>query len=320
MGPLGFLLQKILTNEGNPRKREVAVIDGETYPLEIALSILQIIHESLTNLSPKRKKAADYFLLLQTLMKMFEKSVEHYNRKKYSMSALDFDDLQIKTMHLLRENETVRGALTSRFKHIMVDEFQDTNFLQYDIFLNLIDSFAGNARLFVVGDPKQSIYRFRNAQVEVSAQTEKEISGLKNGTMVSLLESFRMNADLASFVNEIFSRAMPGDRSLDITGLPLPKQTEYKPLIARRPKGMEPAVEIFLAGGNNNAEPPVDELSAGSPPEFSSSEQQALFVASRIRRMIDGNEAVRDVRLGEETRKIKYGDIAILLRSRSRPQ
>ncbi len=246
------LLQRILNKDGSLRKREVEFVDQNSP--EEALSVLQTVHGSLSELSPNRKRTSGYLLLLNTLLNLYEKSVEDYNRRKFSMSALDFDDLQIKTMHLLRENESVRAGLSSRFRHIMVDEFQDTNFLQYDIFLNLINSFVpttgdpqgiGGARLFVVGDPKQSIYRFRNAQVEVSYQTEKEISTLENGLAISLLESFRMNEDLASFVNEIFRKAMVKDRVLDEAGLLSTIQTEYKPLVALRQKGVEPAVEYL---------------------------------------------------------------------------
>ncbi|HUI31499.1 MAG TPA: UvrD-helicase domain-containing protein [Candidatus Acidoferrales bacterium] len=325
LNPLTVLLRKILTKEGNPRKREATIVDGPTYSSDVAILILKVAQESLSQFSLDRKTIKDYFQLLQTLLDLFEKSVEHYDRKKFAISALDFDDLQIKTMHLLRENQSVRTTLTSRFKHIMVDEFQDTNFLQYDIFLNLIDNFSGETKLFVVGDPKQSIYRFRNAQVEVSIRAETQISGLKKGAAIPLLESFRMNTELASFVNKIFSsewipsgKAITQDRVLGTIGLPSPFQTEYKPLIAGRPNGAEPAVEIFLARENKKDEMSEDDSNVDSSSEFSTSEQQALFVASRINEMIVRNETVRDVKLNEETRKIKYGDIAILLRSRSR--
>jgi len=316
--PLAILLQRILTGEGFPRKREVAIVDGSTFHWETALSILETVHECVADISPNRKRVSDYLSLLQTLMILFEKSVGHYDWKKYSMSALDFDDLQIKTMQLLRGNENVRATLSSRFKHIMVDEFQDTNFLQYDIFLNLVDGFAGGAKLFVVGDPKQSIYRFRNAQVEVSVQTEQEISGLKNGSAVPLLESFRMNVELAGFVNEVFSEVMSKDRILDVAGLPLSIQAEYRTLIARRPVGIEPAVEIFLARADGYDEASDDDSGVNSASELSQTERQALFLASRIREMVDGNETIKDANLRERTREIRFGDIAILLRSRSR--
>ena len=314
--PLSGLLRRILTKDGSPRKRDVELVSQNSS--ETNLSVLGTVHQSLSNLSPNRKGISEYLLLLNTLLNLFEKSVEHYDRKKFLMSALDFDDLQIKTMHLLRENESVRAGLASKFKHIMVDEFQDTNFLQYDIFLKLINGFVGGAKLFVVGDPKQSIYRFRNAQVEVSYETEKQVSDLEDGVAISLLESFRMNEDLASFVNEVFRKAMVKDQVLDEVGLTSSIQTEYKPLVARRQKGGEPAVEIFLAGEDEHAESSGDESDKDPAMEQDVSELQARFVASRIREMVDRGETIKDVNLKETSREIRYGDIAVLMRSRTR--
>ena len=170
---LQILLAKIFTKDGTPRKKEVEeIVDGNTFSAVTALAVLETAFDSLPEYpkvsSPKGQAEKDissdlssitkYFTILDVLVQLYEKSAEAYTRRKFSMSALDFDDLQIMTMQLMRANENVRATLTSRFKHIMVDEFQDTNFLQYDIFLSLLNNFEGQARLFVVGDPKQSIY------------------------------------------------------------------------------------------------------------------------------------------------------------------
>ncbi len=346
LSQLKSLLEGILTNDGTPRKKVVEkIVDGETFSSETALDFLMTAFGSLKQFPSSSLSPAKYFALLGVLIELYERSTDDYVRKKFSMSALDFDDLQIRAMKLMRENEKVRAALTSRFKHIMVDEFQDTNFLQYDIFLSLLDNFGGNARLFVVGDPKQSIYRFRNAQVEVSLRTEKDLSERSDGIALPLVESFRMNVDLASFVNEIFSKVMAktrltgtNDSVLHIVGLSPASQTEYRALVPRRQKGIDPAIEIFCAGiapttGRIaqkskilNREKIGEEIpgDAGDS-EAGSGELQAMFSAIRIRKMIDDGERIHDVKANEEsiedsgrTRKIKYGDVAILLRSRAR--
>lgn len=313
------VLDGLLTKEAKPRSG-VLIKDSATFSADAALMVLDTAHEALSDFSLDRagRKTEDYLRLLSILMELYEKSVENYTRKKYSMSALDFDDLQIRTMELLRENESVRSALTSRFKHIMVDEFQDTNFLQYDIFLNLLDNFASDAKLFVVGDPKQSIYRFRNAQVEVSIKTEEDLSERSDGASLSLVESFRMNSDLASFVNEIFVKVMSGDRILDAIGFSSVDQTGYKALVPRRAEGKGFAVEIYLARRGQHSEPSGDDGNVDRNEEASPSELQALFVASRIREMIDKGEEVKSVRSGEQSKKITYGDVAVLLRSRTK--
>ncbi|MFZ1082015.1 MAG: UvrD-helicase domain-containing protein [Candidatus Kryptoniota bacterium] len=325
LGQLKTLLNGILTNDGTPRKKEVEkIVDGETFSSETALNFLRTALEPLKQFSPDSLSPVKYFALLEVLLGLYEKAADDYSRKKFSMGALDFDDLQIRTMRLIRETGNVRAALTSRFKHIMVDEFQDTNFLQYDIFMRLLDNFAGDARLFVVGDPKQSIYRFRNAQVEVSLKTEKDLSERSDGAALPLVESFRMNADLGLFVNEIFSKVMTQDRVSDVVGFSSINRTEYNSLVPRRQKGIDPAIEIFCAGGTstfdraaqnkNSNENPVD----ASENEASAGELQAIFAGSRIRKMIDDGETINDVKANEQSRKIKYGDIAILLRSRAK--
>src|SRR6478672_10374817 len=85
-----------------------------------------------------------------------------YATAKDSMSALDFDDLELRARDLLRDAAPLRAAVRERFAHLMVDEFQDTNPLQNEL-LDLVSD--GN--LFTVGDEHQSIYGFRNADVSV---------------------------------------------------------------------------------------------------------------------------------------------------------
>ena len=319
---LKMLLSKLLTNEGTPRKKEVAGIgDGRILSSEDALKLLSSVSESLMNFSLDRGSVAKYFSLLQVMLALYERAAAEYEQRKFSMGALDFDDLQIQTMRLIRTNANVRASLSSRFKHIMVDEFQDTNFLQYDIFLSLLDNFKGSARLFVVGDPKQSIYRFRNAQVEVSLKTERDLSARPDGFALPLAESFRMNSDLASFVNSVFSRAIPRRYVHDVAGLYLAAQTEYNALVPRRGRAVGDAVEMFLTQSQKTPLAGTNSDEKADESDATDSELQAMFVSSRIREMVDENasrESVTGHRVDEESRKIRYGDIAILLRSRSR--
>ncbi len=315
---LQSLLEKILTQKGEPRKRDVSIEDTAA---RSATEAAAVIRNGYMMLKAYRENSnptglPDYLELLKTLLELHDRSDAIYSRKKYSAGALDFDDLQIITLRLLRGNESVRNTLGSRFRHIMVDEFQDTNFLQYDIFLNLLNGFAGDAKLFVVGDPKQSIYRFRNAQVEVSRRAEEDISGLPDGVSVALLDSFRMNSEIASFVNAVFESAMTGDSLFETISLPVASPSGYKPLVARRPGGEGNPVEIFVAEKNPKHESETEEEVEGTGP--SASELQALFTASRIRKMISSRELVRTVKTGEQPREITYGDIAVLLRTRSK--
>ncbi len=313
-------LGKILTNAGSPRKRDVVLEGGSKYSYEDALGILQTAFAALNDVVVENlsRETGDYLQELRTVVRLYEKSEELYGHRKYLMGALDFDDLQILAMRLITQSDNVKRTLVSRFRHIMVDEFQDTNFLQYGIFSALLDDFSSGSRLFVVGDPKQSIYRFRNAQVEVSQVAGERIASLDSGLSLPLSESFRMNSDIAGFVNEIFSRVLKGNSVFGAAGIRSNNQKEYDQLVPRRPQGGKDPVEIFIKskgkGRLDDREGISDEVDA----EMSSADAQALFVAARIRQMVSSPENIRSGKDQEREREVRYADIAILLRTRAK--
>lgn len=315
-------LDKILTKKGTVRKKDIILEGGAKYSSEDALAILQTAFAALDDVTDDSLSSGteDYLRMLESLFGLYLKSEEIYGRRKYLMGALDFDDLQILTLRLLTAEKTVRDTLVSRFRHVMVDEFQDTNFLQYGIFLNLLDNLASEARLFVVGDPKQSIYRFRNAQVEVSQVASESLAKLNDGLSLPLSESFRMNSDIAAFVNDIFPEVLKANRVYGAAGIPSMNQTEYNALIPRRPAGAADPVEIFIkkrsGAAGDNEEQDTDTVAEGEE----RGDLQALFTAARIRQMVDSREKIRSVKEKEKEREVGYADIAVLLRTRAKLQ
>jgi ATP-dependent helicase/nuclease subunit A len=152
-----------------------------------------------------------------------------YSRRKTLAHSLDFDDLLTHARNLLKFHPTVRRRYKERFRAILVDEFQDTDELQGEIicllaeaqglervfhpferYRTLLEQIALDPlRLFIVGDPKQSIYRFRRADVGVFvAMTEKIVGAGGNG--VALVENYRASAGLLTFANALFSTVMDG--------------------------------------------------------------------------------------------------------------
>ena len=97
--------------------------------------------------------------MLRVLLELYG---ARYDRAKRERSGLDFEDLELVARDLLRGDEGLREAYSSRFEHVLVDEFQDTNRLQ-----NQLLDLLSRDNLFRVGDENQSIYRFRNADVGV---------------------------------------------------------------------------------------------------------------------------------------------------------
>jgi ATP-dependent helicase/nuclease subunit A len=148
--------------------------------------------------------------------------IEQFEARKSRAGALDFLDLLLRARNLVRDVPAVRREFQARFRFILVDEFQDTDPLQADLLWMLAaaepDQFFGDPRdlpvrpggLFIVGDPKQSIYRFRRADVSVYRRVCQRL--LERGaTRVTLQTSFRSVPDIQRAVNAAFKAQMQGD-------------------------------------------------------------------------------------------------------------
>jgi ATP-dependent helicase/nuclease subunit A len=146
--------------------------------------------------------------------------VSAYEAAKTKAGALDFLDLLLKTRNLIRDNSGVRSSFQQRFKRVFVDEFQDTDPLQAEILLLLAadDPAATNWRetrpvrgkLFLVGDPKQSIYRFRRADVGIY-RSVYEMLQAAGARRVTLRTSFRARPNIQRAINTAFEQVMSGD-------------------------------------------------------------------------------------------------------------
>src|SRR4029077_10175134 len=120
-----------------------------------------------------------------------------YQALKAAAGALDFADLLVRARDLIRSNESVRQPLQQKFTRIFVDEFQDTDPVQAEILLLL----AGNApgKLFIVGDPKQAIYRFRGTDVGTYWSVSRELEQ-RGGRILQLTTSYRSVPAIQRFV------------------------------------------------------------------------------------------------------------------------
>ncbi len=143
--------------------------------------------------------------------------IEEYDAVKRKSGKLDFNDQLILTRDLLRSNAEVRRYLQERFSHVFVDEFQDTDPLQAEILILLaaddpvetewLKTTPTPGKLFLVGDPKQSIYKFRRADLTLYASVCEELVGRGVG-LVKLTRSFRSSRPLQEFVNAAFEPLM----------------------------------------------------------------------------------------------------------------
>ena len=135
----------------------------------------------------------------KNLFCVFEHVKGHYEKAKQKRSAYDFDDLLIKCVELLKQNTLVLSHYRKLFKLIMVDEFQDTNDIQREI----VEFFRDFVSLMIVGDPKQSIYRFRGAEVSLFYDVKQDMLQ-KEGFCFEMVENFRSTQRLIEFTNALF--------------------------------------------------------------------------------------------------------------------
>jgi ATP-dependent helicase/nuclease subunit A len=213
--------------------------------------------------------------------------------------ALTFDDLILKTRNVLRDYATARHAVRERYDALLIDEFQDTDPLQAEIARYFATDPATGmpeaGRLFLVGDPKQSIYRFRRADMAMYARTAAELQQA-GARYLNLSLNRRSQPGVIDWVNAVFQRLMHGFHDVEI-------QPAYQALAPQRPGGLDgPAVSWFGEAMDAPA-PRLRQLEAGR-------------IAAYCREVVRQRWQVYD-RTIEAVRPARYRDIAVLLPART---
>ncbi len=265
-------------------------------------------------------KETSYFL---SLLEAFE---QRYKELKKEKGLLDFSDMEHTAAKILSKPE-ISDIMRKRFKYIFIDEYQDTNNIQE----HLITQVSRKDNVFKVGDVKQSIYRFRQAEPAIFERTYKEYSEDANNlaTAIDLNMNFRSNANTIKYINEVFDNIMEGyDDKAALKPCPLSENDnfDYKPELhiliddqdsdavgasgASETSEAVAAIEISPAMVGENVEAAEDAEDAIE--DLSRQEAEAKYVAGIIQDLI-GTEYY-DTVLGE-TRKAEPRDIVILLRA-----
>ncbi|MBU5437401.1 UvrD-helicase domain-containing protein [Tissierella sp. MSJ-40] len=147
--------------------------------------------------------------IYETILDLLINIDKNYTLRKNEVSGLDYDDLQIIVLNLLK-NDSIRKKYQNKFRYIMIDEFQDTNELQKKIFYKLatVEEKLDKSNLFVVGDPKQSIYGFRGADLDVFYDVILDVKETSNMNSITLQKNYRTVNTVLNFINNIFSQVM----------------------------------------------------------------------------------------------------------------
>jgi CRISPR-associated exonuclease Cas4 len=157
--------------------------------------------------------------LVASLSAELDEVLNDYAAFKRAAAVLDFDDLLERARALVRDHDAVRRALGARYRHIFVDEFQDTDPIQSEILFLIAaearaprwqDSALRPGALFLVGDPKQAIYRFRGADVGSYEQARSAVERQWPDNIVQITANFRSRPDIVTYVNRCFETPLSG--------------------------------------------------------------------------------------------------------------
>lgn len=294
----GELLETLITHakvQGAGTKKDWDDLDV----YERVKSGFETLRKALSKLFEDLSPDADCFLtaaeLSLVVLRVTEFVANRYQQSKSEKGLLDFDDLLLQTRDLFRRDSHARQRAAAGIQFLMVDEFQDTDPVQSEIVRSLCGKELLTGKLFLVGDAKQSIYRFRRADPEVFHQLRMEIP--ESGRL-PLSTNFRSQPAILNFTNCLFSSAMEHYYE----SLSPFDQQQHSPT---------PSIEFLFAS------PDDPDLKGAEAVR----ETEAEWMAARIQQLLDDETPriwSKNSNTGErELRRVEPGDICILFRALS---
>ena len=312
-----------LTRSGAPRKRFADPRAGRGSPSvrrfrAAAAALAPIVHDVLGRFDRDVNVA-----LVHGVRRVFEIGVAEYRRELESRALLDFSDVLERAVDLLRRMDEFarsRYRLESRYHHVLVDEFQDTSRAQWELVSLLVQSWGEGSGLvhdaplppsvFVVGDRKQSIYRFRDADVSVLQEAGIAVAALRaddvKGVRQWISHSFRAVPELLVFVNDLFAEVDKAPDRRDAF-----RFDAHDRFPVDRTREPEPDAGAVTGAGIGTGEDRVPALGVAMAPSV---ERCAALVAGEVARLL-AEGRVRDRGTGLR-RPAEPRDVVILFRSR----
>ena len=256
---------------------------------EIIKTIKNLVQYNKDELKEIILSTKDYVSIIIDIIKELDEKLLSI---KNEMNLYDFSDISKMGIKILKENENVREELKNYFYEIIIDEYQDTSDLQ-DEFISLIS----NNNVYVVGDIKQSIYKFRNANPNLFKDKYNRYSLKDGGFKIDLTKNFRSREEVVDDINLIFSYLMTesiGDANYKETHQMIPGNDAYQ--------------KIGKTTQNNY----LEILNYNNDTKFSKEEIECFYIAQDIKNKINNNYKVYDKKK-EILRDANYGDFTIIL-------
>ncbi len=283
--------------------------------------------------------------LIDAFKEFLEKAPERLEALQKQARTMSFNGLLVETYRLVHAMPALAACIRRRYDAVLIDEFQDTDSIQYGIFKTVFfpdekapefgttDKGAGVEAIFFVGDPKQAIYSFRMAELETYIKARREIEALPAGAggVLSLEENFRSARPLVEFVNLFFKDKEVDGKSgqsafltPDIHLDPVKAAGSALPLVRVKGNALEPvpAVSLWLNEERFDTKQGCageEELNADAVRD-----KEAQWIAEDVAGLLDGTvylkkKTVVDGRVSR-SRPLRAGDIVILMASRSNAQ
>ncbi len=300
----------LFTREGEPRKINPTKKQNEA----TFVTALGWLHNSLQGVRDTLTEQQAY-RLNEAVLRCGVALLEHYQELKRQRQQMDFADLEWQVCRLLQQSEhaeTMQYKLDSRYRHVLLDEFQDTNPLQWQIMRGWFDAAVAvesRPSVFLVGDPKQSIYRFRRADARLFRVARDYLTTHFGAEHLRENHTRRNSPRVLEAVNAVFA-AHPGilehfeDHTAEHRNLP--GHVEALELAVAAPGEAEVQGDIPLAMRN-----PL--LAARDEHEEGARHEEAKLFAKKLREIVAGWQ----VHEGDKTRPARYGDIMVLVRNRT---
>ncbi|MEZ6143584.1 MAG: UvrD-helicase domain-containing protein [Zavarzinella sp.] len=223
----------------------------------------------------------------QHFIRVALESLKTFQTRKLEQNAVDFDDMLVMAVDLLKDKSQVQQELHNKYQFIMLDEAQDTDPKQFELIKLLCNGTFNTLKLFVVGDVKQSIYRFRGANVDLFQALK---TGISESGHLQLTTNFRSHPGILRFVNSIFQDRLP----------------DYEPLQAGRSiEDNQPVVEFLWTTPN-----PGDKIFADGKQRA-----QAKHIAFRLTQILDTDDFLIFDRTTGKKRRVQAADVTILFRA-----
>ena len=256
-----------------------------------SLKDLVLVYKTEKDMINSINKVKDYTTIIIDIIKMFINKLHKY---KEDNNIYDFQDIALLSIRILKENNQVAEELKYTFKEIMIDEYQDTNDIQEE-FIKMIS----NDNVYMVGDIKQSIYRFRNANPYIFKNKYDLYSKNINGLKIDLVQNFRSRKEVLSSINIIFNLIMD-----DLIG-----GAEYS-----KSHQMVYGNNIYIEKGNTNYNYDFEvlEYEVSKEQNYSKEEIEIFTIAKDIKEKISSKYQVFDKNLNS-LRDITYKDFVILM-------